>query len=155
MNKKALEQHEQYIKLTEYALKRERIGAISVGAIAGLVIGATISSLATIGNDGRGESIESCPEEYSGIVEVTDKNALNSISTIAVNNSIRDSFSEQSTDFADKTGELACFAPIDVFATSNRLVLLPSGIDALDRGRSMPMSGELPDGLVWLSDPSN
>jgi hypothetical protein len=145
--------------LSGEALYQKQVGNYKtyIGTLLGIAAGTILTTAIFVSSEdsGKGEEIKNCPDEYSGMVEVASIDSLKILSKIAIYHSIRDSFSNLNNDLADKQGELACYAPITVSRTQNRLVLTPSGMDALDRGRSQPMAGELPDGLVWISFPEN
>jgi len=114
----------------------------------GLVGGATVFLALVYGelnaNPGRGQEITACANGYDGIVRVTDERVLRTLGDAAARNKINDLEAEHAkSDRATLPGELACSTEL---TNGNKvIVLLPSGLDALQRMNRPPDT--LPAGL--------
>lgn len=104
--------------------------------------------------EGRGAEIIDCPANYKPIVEVNDANALTQLTDLAIRHNVYDSYAHGSerADKANLIGEVACRLTDKQLVSHT--VLLPAGETALKFADDFdPMTGQLPNGLAWVSAP--
>lgn len=105
--------------------------------------------------EGRGAAITACPSDYDGSVVVTNTAVLKRLGESATRLNIKDPAANQlgfSVDMANLPGELACKAVVNYGSGETEVVLLPAGMEVLDRSSSyaqIPGHSYLPDGLSW------
>ncbi len=141
--------------------KAEQI--IILGGLAGILAATAITAPAVISlafhDEGLGSKIELCPEDVEGSIRVINDEPLHELASSAEENGDLDTSGDikpilGSIDYADQLGELACNLPTEEGAQSAQYTTLTNdGVAAVGHGNIL--SGELPDGLVWASDPQS
>lgn len=128
------------------------ITAIGTAAIFGHAIATSVMA-----DGGRGAEITACPTDYDGVVKVDDTAILDLLGRSAEVLDIRDPEASGgiTSDRASLPGELACKAFADDFSDRTIIVLLPEGMEALDRSGSYALhpgvngTASFPDSLSW------
>lgn len=130
------------------------IGGLS-GIAASLLVGSLLMPRADSASPGRGRAIAACPGDYEGVVRVTDLAALDELGKLAALHEVRDSEAYglgSERDIANLPGELACQSVVSYgHPDKTQVVLLPAGIDVLDRSTFGLISQRpLPAGLELI-----